>query len=415
MLRRFEAWLRKVFDLFGLVAAQPEGRQHPRHPWVEVFTALLLGAAGQMGSLLQIEAACRRGWLQRRVGPISDNTLVYAMAHQDPAQMFALSCAVARRIKRNRLLGSRWARGWVVAAVDGFEICHSYSRCCTACLERRLERKVAGQTQTLIEYYHRLVMVVVVSGPLPVPLGLRFQQPGETEVACALALLEDLIAQLGRRYFDILVADALYLQSPFIRRLEQLGLRWVISLKNNQPDLAASAERLLVGPPQGSERLAEGQLDYWYLRELYWPAADRSVSVLKTVRRRLQRDTASGGKKLRPRRQRHQIEEVTTNYYASNLELGLVPPLFLYQLGRSRWRIDTEVFQTLAVDCHIKHAAAHQPTALPIWTMIRVLAYTLSLLFYHRQVLSHGGRNRPQTFREFAWALRQLAPALDSS
>lgn len=54
------------------------------------------------------------------------------------------------------------------------------------------------------------------------------------------------------------------------------------------------------------------------------------------MRRRLQRDTASGGKKLRPRRQRHQLEEVTTNYYARKLELGSIPPLFLYQLGRSR-------------------------------------------------------------------------------
>jgi hypothetical protein len=36
-----------------------------------------------MRSLREIEAACRSRCLSRRVGPISDNTLVYALQHQD--------------------------------------------------------------------------------------------------------------------------------------------------------------------------------------------------------------------------------------------------------------------------------------------------------------------------------------------
>lgn len=115
---------------------------------------------------------------------------------------------------------------------------------------------------------------------------------------------------------------------------------------------AASAGRLMAGPRQGSEPLPDGQADYWYLPEVYWLAADRRVSVLKILRRRLQHHTVKGGQKLRARRQRRELEQVTTNYHASNLELGGIPPLLLYQLGRSRWRIDTEAFQTLTVDCH---------------------------------------------------------------
>ena len=226
-----------------------EGRQHPRHPWRKVFTALFLGAASQMSSLLEIEAECRRGSLARRVGPISNNPFAYAMQRQDPQALFALGCIVAKQIKRNSMLLSTWSRGFVVAAVDGIEICSSYTRCCPRCLERRVERKIDGRIQECIQYDHRIVAVIVVSGPFPVPLGLRFQQPGEGEVSCALALLEDLIRSLGRRCFDILVADALYLQKPFVERIEQLGLRWVINLKDNQPDLAAAAERMTLGPP----------------------------------------------------------------------------------------------------------------------------------------------------------------------
>ena len=87
-----------------------------------------------------------------------------------------------------------------------------------------------GQVHECIQYYHRIVAVVVVSGEVPVPLGLRFQQPGECEVACARLLLQGLVQSLGKRYFDILVADAIYLQKPFIEHIEQLGLRWLINL-----------------------------------------------------------------------------------------------------------------------------------------------------------------------------------------
>src|ERR1019366_1871468 len=55
-----------------------------------------------------------------------------------------------------------------------------------------------------------------------------------------------------------------------------------------------------------------------------------------------------------------------------------IPPTspFIHQLGRSRWRIDTELFQTLTTDCHLKHPAVHQSNALVLLTMIRLLAYT---------------------------------------
>ncbi len=143
-------------------------------------------------------------------------------------------------------------------AVDGIEICSSYTRCCPRCLDRRAERQTTGRLQECVQYYHRIMAVIVVSGAFPVPLGVRFQQPGESEVSCALALLQDLVQCLGRRDFDILVAGALYLQKPFAEQIGKLGLRWVINVKDNQPELAADAERLTFRPPDASQADARG-------------------------------------------------------------------------------------------------------------------------------------------------------------
>src|SRR6202789_4308525 len=231
---RLEAYLDKVFGFSDLVSALPEGRQFPQHPWKKVFDAVFLGSAIQISSLLQMEAECHHGALARRIGAISDDTLGYSLQRQSPEPVFALSCEIARRLKRNGVLRSDWSRGLVVAAVDGIEICSSFARCCDACMEREMQHKVNGEMKTEIQYYHRIVVVVLVSTSFPIPLGVRFQKNGEGEAACALALLQDLVEHLGRRFLDVLVGDALSLQAPFVQQVERLGLFGAFPFNENR-------------------------------------------------------------------------------------------------------------------------------------------------------------------------------------
>ena len=413
---RLEAYLDKVFGFSALVDALPEGRESPQHPWKKVFDAVFLGAAMQISSLLQIEAKCCDGALAKRIGPISDDTIGYALQRQSPEPVFALSCEIARRLKRNGVLRSDWSRGLVVAAVDGIEICSSFVRCCDACMEREIEHKVNGELRTDIQYYHRIVVVAVVSTPFPIPLGLRFQKNGEGEVACALALLQDLDKQLGRRFLDVLVGDALYLQSPFVKEVERLGLAWAFTLKENQPDLLHEAERLTQASPTGVHAETDREIRYWHLPEVDWPVADRLVRIVKTVRIEQRRRVTIGEKDGQRTKSKTAAPQESTNFYATNFELGSISPLFIHEFSRSRWRIDTEVFQTITNDCHLKHPAVHQTTALVVLTMIRFLAYTLSLVFYHRQVRSHA-RGKCETFHECAKRIAYwfLAPATNTS
>jgi len=395
---RFEAYLDKVFGFSDLVSALPEGRQFPQHPWKKVFDSVFLGAAMQIPSLLQIEAECRDGALAKRVGPISADTIGYALERQSPEPVFALSCEIARRLKRNGVLRSDWSRGFVVAAVDGIEICSSLVRCCDACMEREIQHKVNGEMRTDIQYYHRIVVVAAVSTPFPVPLGLRF---GEGEVACALALLKDLDDQLGRRFLDVLVGDALYLQAPFVKEVERLGLIWAFTLKENQPELLREAERLTQESPTGVHTEPGREIQYWHLPEVDWPVADRLVRVVKTVRIESRRRVTVVEKDGQRTKSKTAAPQQSTNFYATNFALGSISPLFIQEFSRSRWRIDTEVFQTITNDCHLKHPAVHQTTALVVLTMIRFLAYTLSLVFFHRQVRSHA-RGKCDTFHQLA-------------
>ena len=52
----------------------------------------------------------------------------------------------------------------------------------------KVDRKVDDEICECLQYYHRISAVTLVSTPFPVFLGIRFQQPSETEVAAARRL-----------------------------------------------------------------------------------------------------------------------------------------------------------------------------------------------------------------------------------
>ena len=380
-----------MFDFSAAVEALPDGRKFPRHKEKKVFDAVFLGAACQFPALHRIETECNQGALCHRIGPLSEDAIGYTLERSDPDALFTLGCEVARQLKRNGVLRSDWSRGLVVAAIDGIEICSSFARSCKHCMQRQVSHLVDGELREETQYYHRICVVAIVSSAFPIPLGIRFQKNGESEVACSLSLLKDLIEKVGSRFLDLLVFDALYLQTPFTAEVEALGLDWVGNLKENQPELLAEAQRVTAGAPEVRSQGQE-ELQLWHAPEVYWPVADRTIGVVKTVRhrqknrQRIGRD--DGGRK-------HVVKETfietSTNFYVSNLELGSIPPLFIHQLGRSRWLIDSEVFQTMTTDGHLKRPSVHQDhgQALIALTMIRVLAFTLTQVFFHRQVRSH--------------------------
>jgi len=187
---RFEGYLDYVFDFSSHVEALPDGRHYPYHSGKKIFDAVFLGAACQFRAVHRIETECRRGGvLSKRIGPLSEDAIGYALERYDSQAVFRLGCDVARQLKRNGVFRSNWSRGLVVAAVDGIEICSSFARFCDHCLERKVTHLVDGEPREEIQYYHRICVVTVVSSAFPIPLGIRFQKNGENEVACSLELV----------------------------------------------------------------------------------------------------------------------------------------------------------------------------------------------------------------------------------
>jgi hypothetical protein len=101
-----------------------------------------------------VEQVRQKVELRRRFDAAAD-TIGYALQRQSPGPVFTLGCEVARRPRRNGVLRSDWSRGRMVAAVDGIEIRSSFARCCDACMQRKVQHKVRGETRTDQDGSHR--------------------------------------------------------------------------------------------------------------------------------------------------------------------------------------------------------------------------------------------------------------------
>jgi hypothetical protein len=52
-------------------------------------------------------------------------------------------------------------------------------------MERKVKPSVDGELREELQYYHRICALTIVSSASPIPLGIRFQKNGETEVSCS--------------------------------------------------------------------------------------------------------------------------------------------------------------------------------------------------------------------------------------
>jgi len=308
---------------------------------------------------------------------------------------------MGRTAKRDGMLKAPLLGGKIIAAVDGIEIFHSYRRGCDACCVRRVKIKTNGEEVEVDQFYHRYVVLALMAEDFPLPLGAWPIRPGEDEVAPALELIRQARRQYGPRFYDVLVADGLYLQAPFVQAVRDLGLGVIFTLKENQPCLLEEALQFTNGRP--SDRiLYEGNnetLSLWDEKNLWWDAAGRDVRVIRCRRERTARERAPKSAKdghvtrcvARSWTERTEIHE---NIFAAILDHPASAE-GIYRAGKSRWDIDANLFQDLTMNWGLKHMKVHKPVAVMATLLILLTAYTLFMFYATRHVLSRIHRTKP--------------------
>ena len=387
-----------------------DARTAPEISPTSVFLALFHSFVFRLPSLQQLDRELSATYLQSWIGaerPFRDDTLRYSLCGFDLQPLESMLVDVNRRLKRSKAFDEGRVQGRLVAALDGIEILSSFSRHCENCLERRVSLKENGRKVEQTQYYHRAVGCQMIHSPVKAFLAIEWLQPGEGEETAALRLLRRLPDLYGSRFFDILLMDALYAQTPVLELVRESGWDAVISLKQNSRDLYQSAVRLFAQRPPDLA-LTEKKDHKTYQVQL-WDTEGLPFTIdhpepVRVVRSEevLERQRYRQGE-----RSAHSTDHEWL--WITTLPRPEFPTAVVRQLGHSRWDNENSGWMDLTKHWALKHgflhACQHRPQqvdassgqresvpnhglAAVVWILL--IAFTLSSAF----VLRHSKRAR---------------------
>lgn len=403
-LPSFSAWLNKGFDLRGHARRMTDARTQPEISASSVFLALFHSFVFRLPSFQQLDRELSHTYLQNWIDaerPFRDDTLRYSLCGFDLDPLQNMLVDINRRLKRSKAFDEGRVQGRLVAALDGIEVLSSFSRRCENCLERRVTLKENGSKVEQIQYYHRAVGCQMIHSPVKAFLAIEWLKPGEAEETAALRLLRRLPDLYGSRFFDILLLDALYAQTPVLNLMRDIGWDAVISLKQNARDLYQSAVRLFAHR-QPDVALTEQQDHKTYQIQL-WDTEGLPFTIDNPDPVRVVRSEEV------LRRQRYRRGERTSHstdhewLWITTLPRSEFPATVVRQLGHSRWKNENNGWMDLTKHWALKHgflhACQHRPKqvdassgqresvanhglAAVVWILL--IAFTLSSAFVLR-------------------------------
>ena len=384
-LSRFVACAQKRFDLPLLAGCFADARPQPDIPSRAVGLSLVMGEVVHIPSLLQLQAETKLPQWQRWVGyprEISHDTFAYASARMDPDPLRRAGIWICRKLKRGKAFEPNKINGLLAVSLDANEQFCSDHRCCEDCLIREVTGKdVQGKEFKRAQYYHKQVYAQLSGPELSVILDFEPMRPGEEECAAALRLLRRMRQKYGRRFFDVVVADAWYATGPFLKTVvEELGWPGIAVLKQERYEAHQEALALTRGqkPAQVGERDGR-QVEIWDVPSLRF--TDTYAGPVRVVRvRERWRERKRAGKEWR----REEKEQQWIWVVAGDLEAYSAAAI--RDLGHLRWKIENHAFGELTQHWHLTHCAHHHPVAVVALLWIKIIAFTL----FHAFALLHG-------------------------
>ena len=376
ILRRLIAYADKVFRLSDvLIASLTDRRPEPRISTATVAKAAMVLFWARMGSLNALEmSGPSRFWKLWLGHPMpSAETMGNVHTKMDADTVREAIHQVYGRLKRNKALPDD--RGISVAIVDGHESHASYRRHCPGCLARTIH----SQQGDRIQYYHRQVTLLLVTGappgrpPLRLPLDHEPQLPLEDEVATATRLLKRVLVRYPRA-FDLVLADALYAQAPFFNFLLAQRKHALVVLKDERRNLYQDAAGLfnLVPPIQGTFRSRDCL--WWDFPDLgSWPEVKAPIRVIRSL------ETYSVRRQL----DKKDEPQISDWMWVTTLPAAQVPVARAVGFGHQRWDIENHGFNELVKGWHADHVLKHDAAAIECFLLMTFLAFILFHAFLY--------------------------------
>ena len=163
--------------------------------------------------------------------------------------------------------------------IDGHETSASYERSCEGCLKRTVHTRGGNR----IQYYHRNVTAMLVSGRFKLPIDAEAQLPHEDEVAAAKRLLKRVCKNYPRA-FKTVVADGLYTRASFFNMVMDMKKYVITVLKDERRDLLEDAKGLCKLEKPMIKKEGKTEYEMWDFEDMTtWEELKKPVRVVRSI------------------------------------------------------------------------------------------------------------------------------------
>lgn len=266
-LSQLLTYVSTVYGIGEKIKGAKDERKKPQILASTVFCIVLPGFLFRMESFNQLN-----GWMHlgrfRKLLP-KGTRMPYIDAIRESLGKYELSVLneahqeIIQTARRNKVFQQGTIGGYMVVGLDGVELFESTKKCCKHCLTRVKD----GVTH----YFHRAVGCMTVGSDPHVIVGMEHLHPkqdgsnkDEGELTGSKRLIQRLYKEF-HHYADVIVADALFANAPFIEAVSSVHMDAVIRIKNNRLHIVKDALGLFKG------RVADGG---WEVKDLP-PKANR--------------------------------------------------------------------------------------------------------------------------------------------
>lgn len=345
--------------------------------------ALLIGEILREGAFHAIEALVRSR--ARRILGVGrgfgDDALAYFEERLDLSRIRQALGTAIRRAKRNKAFDDV---RFIGLALDGTGVarCRERQEKCPWCTP------IYNADHEAVGYNHHFSLISVVGTDLVLPIDVEPYGPGDCEVSASERLLRRAVPTLGVRFADFVVADGTYAGAPFLHAVGDVGLRAVVRLKGNLPELYAAAQaRFADCPPTMTFEEGRDRVEIWDADDfdpwetLKWP----TVRVMRY-------------------RQHKPDGTVFEAYWLTDFPSATVGSRALYRMAKSRWQIENQGFNDGKNRHGLERIRHHHPNSLLVNWLIVCLALVLERLYRLRHL--HRGGRPPRTAIDLVRTLR---------
>src|SRR5699024_4235483 len=346
-----------------------------------------------LGFMLQIESFNRLNhWLKKRkfkkllpkrtktpkIDAIRD-----CLSEFDLDGLKELHSNVIRTTIKNKVFRDGTIDRLKVVALDGVELFESTNKCCGNCLTR-------VQKDGITHYFHSSVVYTAIGSDPHIILGQEMLEPkrdgsnkDEGEITGGKRLIKKLYKKYNH-FADIIVADALYCKSTWIKEVLSIGMDAVVRVKDERLNIVKDALAIFKCRKANKEWIIkQGGKSYTKIKAWDEDGFEMSDSGIYVRFIRFKEEIHVGDKV--------ELKEgwIITTDKVTSVET-------LWKIMHKRWDIENNAFHQLKTHWHLNHCFFHSPTGVETVFVFIISAFNLMQLYFFRCLRSFRKKNMLQ-------------------